>query len=341
MCKHPLKGFKVGTTSNGKDDICVTSYDIDYVVVHHDGHIERCRGEPFNSLYRHPQDKLVSDFIELPCGKCIDCRIKYSKAWADRCMLEASYYDSNYFITLTYDDAHLPFSSYVDNGVIKQAPTLALRDVQLFLKRLRKQGYKFRYFMCGEYGSNTLRPHYHICFFGLKIDDLQLLKKSKHGFDYYISDSISNIWNQGFIIITPLTWETCAYTARYCLKKVNNNLTDFYEKYNVIPEFITMSRNPGIARQYYDEHKADIYEHDELHIATSKGSRKRRPPRYFDKIFEEEFPDEFEKLKENRAVMAEELKRLKLEQTDLNYLDMLAVEEQDLIRRTHTLVREL
>ena len=341
MCKHPLKGFKVGTTSNGKDDICVTSYDIDYVVVHHDGHIERCRGEPFNSLYRHPQDKLVSDFIELPCGKCIDCRIKYSKSWADRCMLEASYYVSNYFITLTYDDDHLPSSSYEDNGVIKQAPTLALRDVQLFLKRLRKQGYKFRYFMCGEYGSTTLRPHYHICFFGLEIDDLQLLKKSKHGFDYYISDTISNIWNQGFIIITPLTWETCAYTARYCLKKVNNNLTDFYEKYNVIPEFITMSRNPGIARQYYDEHKADIYEHDELHIFTSKGSRKRRPPRYFDKIFEEEFPEEFEKLKVNRAVMAEELKKLKLEQTDLNYLDMLAVEEQDLIRRTHTLVREL
>ena len=125
------------------------NYDVDYVVVHHDGHIERCRGEPFNSLYRHPQDKIVSDFIELPCGKCIDCRIKYSKAWADRCMLEASYYDSNYFITLTYDDAHLPFSSYDDNGVIKQAPTLALRDFQLFLKRLRKQGYKFRYFMCG------------------------------------------------------------------------------------------------------------------------------------------------------------------------------------------------
>lgn len=172
-----------------------------------------------------------------------------------------------------------------------------------------------------------MRPHYHLCIFGLHIDDLEFYKKNFSGQEYFNSPSVSDTWNKGFVVITPFSWETAAYTARYCIKKVNNNLSEFFETYNLEPEYVLMSRRPGLAHQYYDDHKNDIYEDDKLYMSTSKGVEIRRPPRYFDKMFEEDFPEVFENLKEHRKEMAEELTRLKLENTSLNYWEMLKVEE--------------
>ena len=105
-------------------------------------------------------DKLLHSgvpFVEIPCGKCIECRLQYSRSWADRCVIEAKKYDHNYFVTLTYDDFYLPKNR-----------SLSKSDFKNFIKYLRKliPNSKIRFFGCGEYGTNPssgdpgLRPHY-------------------------------------------------------------------------------------------------------------------------------------------------------------------------------------
>lgn len=241
-------------------------------------------------------------------------------------------------MTLTYDEDHVPYKYSKDLlGNEWCTPSLCKRDVQLFLKRLRKKFGEFRYFMCGEYGTHTLRPHYHICIFGLDIPDLVEYKKSFNGDQYYNSSSISDTWKKGFVVIAPFNWETAAYTARYCLKKRNNNLNEFYATYNIEPEYVLMSRRPGLAAKYYEDHKDDIYEDDKLYMTTSKGVQEHRPPRYFDKIYEKDFPVQFADLKENRKYMAERLTQLKLENTSLSYWELLRAEEQLKLSRTKIL----
>ena len=99
----------------------------------------------------------VEGTLELPCGQCIGCRLERSRQWAMRCLHEASLYDSNSFITLTYDDSNLPYGG-----------SLNYEDFQKFMKRLRKRiNSKVRFYMGGEYGSEgTMRPHFHACLFG-------------------------------------------------------------------------------------------------------------------------------------------------------------------------------
>ena len=97
-------------------------------------------------------------YMFVPCGQCIACRINHAKEWATRIYGESRMHDENIFLTLTYDDEHLP----KDNSVHKD-------EVQRFMKRLRKAVYpdKVRYFLCGEYGGQFGRPHYHVILFGL------------------------------------------------------------------------------------------------------------------------------------------------------------------------------
>ena len=99
--------------------------------------------------------------VQVPCGKCIGCRLDYSRKWAIRCVLEAQMHKENCFLTLTYDDEHLP-----------KGEKLEKEEMQKFWKRLRKAtGTKIRYYMAGEYGTEGGRPHYHACVFGWKPRD--------------------------------------------------------------------------------------------------------------------------------------------------------------------------
>ena len=148
----------------------------------------------------------------IPCGKCIGCRLAHSRQWAVRCVHEASLHERNCFLTLTFDDAHLPVSGSV-----------SVRDVQLFLKRLRKalsyQNIKIRFFACGEYGDKNLRPHYHLILFNYDFsDDRQLLRQTPYG-PLYISDFLFRLWPYGFHTIGNVTFKSCAYVARYVTKK--------------------------------------------------------------------------------------------------------------------------
>jgi len=202
-----------------------------------------------------------------------------------RCVYESSLYPDNCFLTLTYADSPV---------------SLIPRDLTLFWKRLRKElGVKsLRYFACGEYGEKFSRPHYHACVFGWRPSDL-VLYAIRDGIRLYKSDFLSEVWGEGFVTVGDVTFESAAYVARYVMKKVNlsdGSPTDLLDHYSVDymgcdfvvhPEFVRMSRNPGIARDWYDTYKSDL----EKDYLTLRGA-KMRPPRYFDRLLHDSNPEE-------------------------------------------------
>lgn len=336
MCKHPLKGFTIGTTASGKAELKITSYNCDHV-------------EKVNNVWIPAESKFVSnyasqvsrDWQEIPCGHCIDCRLQHSRMWANRCMMELNYYDpcECWFLTLTYDEEHVP---KVQSDIFQG--TLVKEDLQKFWKRLRRDAdyhgdpARVRYFACGEYGIRG-RPHYHAILYGYPLVDLVTWTQSKSGYIIYRSNKLEKIWGKGIVALSPVTWDTCAYTARYVLKK-SNKIDKIYKIENVCPEFITMSRNPGIGRDYYEEFKDKVYKFDEIILKTQEGGIKVKPPRYFDNLYECKDPDDLKNIKEERKKKRDSLSLLKMSQTDLDYLDMLRAEEETLMSRIKSLRRD-
>lgn len=276
-----------------------------------------------------------SDAVQmLRCGQCTDCRLKYSRDWAIRCSLEASLHKFNYFVTLTYDDDHLPSGSYVDYTGEVFNSTLLRRDVQLFVKNLREwertaNGVtNIKVFYCGEYGSLTSRPHYHLCLFGVsEIPDLQFGFK-KASFTYYKSAKYQSFWSdeykipRGFVDISEVSFDSIAYTARYCLKKQQGKMKkDFIEYYDTLdplerPDlrlqpFVGMSLKPGIAASYFEDNKLQITSEDLVKYQKNFDLYKSKPPRYFDKLFDREDPAAFKRLVARRTDAALHSQRFK------------------------------
>lgn len=256
--------------------------------------------------------------ITLPCGRCHGCRLEKSRTWATRCMHEASLHEENCFITLTY--AELP-----DEG-----PTLVKKHFTNFMKRLRRyldqKDKKIKFFMCGEYGDENLRPHYHAIIFGYNFPDWNFINTSQSGFDIYTSPTLEKIWKKnnpkaGFVQVGTVTFESAAYVARYCTKKITGKKADeidnetglkHYERYDsktgqiitVIPEYATMSRGGtngrGIAFDWIDKYRSDCYPKDYFHI----NGVAIKPPRYYDQILKENDPTMMENIKERRLIKA-------------------------------------
>lgn len=328
-CYSPSRAFPIEVNPSGKPKYFLQPLEVN--------HIELRNGKwcGVNSESRSSYaEKVVSKekSILVPCGRCIGCRLDYSKQWADRCLLELQYHDSSYFITLTYDDEHMPLSDYVDKetGELKVSKTLVKKDFQDFMKRLRKNsGQELRFFMCGEYGTHTKRPHYHAIIFGLKLDDLVFYKRTGNGDNLYNSPFIDKTWNKGYCVIGDVTWESCAYTSRYITKKIYGTQSLVYDELNIIPEFTLMSRKPGIANQYYQENKDKLYKFDHISIKTENGGKKIRPGRYFDKLYAKDFPEDMETIKNFRKEVSEQSQMFKLDKTDLDINEYLKVEEQN------------
>lgn len=330
MCVSPLKAFAVGVTPLGKTDYKITS-----LKVHH---LEVFKGE-YRKIYDNKvspyAQKVIRESIEIPCGDCVECKLAYSRMWADRIMLEAKSWNDSYFLTLTYNNEHLPFTY---DGLM----TLQPKDLQDFIKRLRrhKEPDIIRFFACGEYGDQSNRPHYHGIFFNLKIDDLEYYGQS-NGNPIFISDDISKIWKHGHVIIAPLNWSTAAYTARYCMKKVHGKNKQYYEAVGIEPEFLRMSRRPGIAAQYFEQHYKKIYINDELILSDDSGGRRTKPPRYFDKKLEEVNEAWYKLIKERRRYVAEENKKTMCLIHNLPYEKILENRKLKMEQKTLALFRQL
>lgn len=263
--------------------------------------------------------------IRVPCGKCIGCRLDYSREWASRIVMESmDYPDNSIFLTFTYSDDNVPCtlsdgSDKIIHGV-EQAKkyglnglSLCKKDTQDFWKRLRitidrnyNNPLKLRYYCAGEYGSQTHRPHYHACVFGVP-DDLVEVGKNKFGDSLYDSPLIRESWGLGNITIGKLDFKTAAYTARYTLKKAQGEDHAYNDKLGIAREFVTMSRKPGLGVNYFLQHKDEIYEHDEIVLPASSKDKPNvvKPPRYFDILFNADSPKDMAKIKQQRGIAAE------------------------------------
>ena len=362
MCTKPLKGFKYGKTAKGKDNYIITSYKVDHLEVRPNGKIEKCYD---NSII----NRAITSFIDIPCGKCLECRLEYSKQWANRCMLEAQQYENNCFVTLTYNDDHIPVNLFPSEYNIEtgepisynESFTLYKKDLQNFIKRLRsdlnrtgnydkdgnsvylkktdKDYHDIKYFACGEYGGKTKRPHYHLIIFNFKPNDLIPIGQNISGDMYYKSPYLEKLWPNGFNLVANVTWNSCAYVSRYVTKKISNNVTDqIYKNLNVDPEFIIMSK--GIGKKWYILNNVCYATFENNYIKTDEGARKISPNRYFDKLLDKENPDLLCEIKKKRKDFQYYHKKIELQNTNLPYLDYLDIKESNLSNKTKSLRRK-
>ena len=149
----------------------------------------------------------------VPCGKCVECLSQKRNDWSVRLYYEMQKYSTPpAFITLTYDDDHLPTMVDVDTGEL--VPVVSKRDLQLFFKRLRKRVPGIRYFFCSEYGPTTNRPHYHGIIFNLPQKYFSLYLRCCTD---DLNKLISDCWKNGFTSSYLAKPAAIHYCTKYCL----------------------------------------------------------------------------------------------------------------------------
>lgn len=264
--------------------------------------------------------------VTVPCGQCVGCRLERSRQWAIRCLHEASLHPRNSFITLTFNNDNLPRDRSLD-----------VRHFQLFMKRLRKRfGDGIRFFHCGEYGEKFGRPHYHACLFNFDFEDKKLWKVVR-GNKLYTSESLQELWPYGFSTIGEVTFQSAAYVARYIMKKITGDDADEHysracpltgEVWRIRPEYVTMSRRPGIGKGWLEKYQSDVYPRDFVVV----NGKKMKPPKYYDAQFEIDQPAVMRKIKKRRVKGA-------ALHTDNNTPDRLQVREAVQKARLKKLIR--
>lgn len=301
---------------------------------------EQYQGEKtLDFIPRTYQDGKYHDFIQIPCGKCIGCRMDYSRSWADRMTYHSiGKEDCSYFITLTYDDKK---QSELDYNPIYDIYSLNYEHTTDFIKKLRN---KFRdaeidYYYSGEYGDKQFRNHFHMIAYNLFIPDLEFYKLNDLGDPLYTSNIIESLWTYGFCTIGLFNWRSAAYTARYVEKKRDGRAMVEYTALGLEPEKCRCSRRPGIAYDYYIDNYKDIWLNSGLRVDRSVNSQgKLGVPRYFRKlacdkgIGLDEFGEWQRKSLEHQNIMTP----LKLDNSSFdlsNIRDMLTFEEREILSR--------
>lgn len=286
--------------------------------------------------YWDPESKIFSEpwhdpdrLFRVPCNRCIGCRLDYARQWSNRLVLELQDNPNALFITLTYNDQNVPISE-------KGFKTVSVRDCQLFMKRLRKHfsDRKIRFFLCSEYGSTTLRPHYHGIFYGLSLSDfpdLEFYKFNKLNQPLYKSDLLAKeIWKNGFCTIGGVTRESCSYTARYMLKKLKGPDSLFYSERAIAPEFTLSSRRPGIGFGYLESNPEFT---NEISVFDGEKIVSFPMPKKLLEKYGQLHPDEYNTFKEARKVVATSAELLEYNKTDLDYLEYLDLKESAIYRK--------
>ncbi|AXH74925.1 MAG: replication initiator protein [Microviridae sp.] len=230
---------------------------------------------------------------EIPCGRCLGCRLERSRQWAIRCMHEARLHPDNCFITLTYDEDHAAQLPFAETG----RPGLDPRHFVLFMKRLRKAyGEGIRFFQCGEYGEQTLRPHHHALLFNHRFPDQRVWNtNSKHS--TYVSESLESLWGHGLCSIDEVNFATASYVARYSMKKIYGPEAEAHYQGRQ-PEYLTMSRRPGIGSGFFDKYEQEIYNRDSCLV----NAKEVKPPSYYD--------DKLAKLDNDRYLLIKDARKL-------------------------------
>lgn len=315
---------------------------------------------------------LFNDYrtVTVPCGQCSGCRLKRSREWAARCVHEKQLHQFSAFITLTYDDKHLPPDR-----------SFRYRDIQNFLKRLRRLASRntnrsllverewaspfinalsakhhcndlisellggiaakpaITFYLGAEYGEREGRPHYHILLFGAEFADRLYLKRTPSGEKIYVSRTLQQLWPLGFSSTANVTFESAAYVARYVMAKRtgDGNKTHYEiidpetaEIHTKRKEFNTMSKRPALGSSWMRKYSSDIYTTGKMIMR----GHAQYPPRYYDKLYARIDQAGMENFKHGRYMEA-------LLHRDNQTDERLAVQEQVQAARTKTLKRGL
>ena len=260
-----------------------------------------------------------TEAIEVRCANCIGCRLSKARDWAVRINHEASQHKENSFITLTYEDKHLPTYGGLDPD-----------HWTSFINKLRKSlpDKKIRYYMCGEYGTNLLehnqlgRPHFHAIIFGHDFSDDRIFFKERNGNDTYLSPRLDKAWGKGASEIGSVTMESAGYVAGYVVKKINgDSAKDHYmrvdqesgEFVRIKPEFARMSRGQskgsgGIGRGWYEKYHDDLAKG----FLTING-QECAIPQFYKKILKDRNPEVAERIEEEQKKSIKKQDRWNLE----------------------------
>lgn len=239
--------------------------------------------------YRAPGGGVVFDskagysdrHLELACGQCKGCKLRRAQDWAVRCVHESQMHEQSCFVTLTYDEEHLPSDG-----------SLHPEHFRLFMRRLRRQVPKVRYFHCGEYGEQTLRPHYHALLFGVDFHADRALLRDRPSGRLYRSPRLEELWGHGFAPLGAVTMESAAYVAGYVMKKQSGEQAEVAyarpgpdgELVSVKRPYVTMSRKPGLGSAWFERFRGDVFPSDQVII----GGKSYPVPRFYLELMDED-----------------------------------------------------
>lgn len=250
---------------------------------------QRADGGPLSFAAPNPgNDPHTWKAIDVPCGHCILCRQEQARQWGVRITHEASLWEESSFVTLSYDDKHLPLHRSLD-----------FQDLEHFWKRLRHHVGKLRYFAVGEYGEQTQRPHYHACIFGHAFVEHRQIIRDKPTL-LWTSPLLAECWGKGHVAVGALNFQTAQYTASYTLKKLKTGQQyvrideETGELIRLVQPQPRMSRN--IAREWWIRYGNQVADHDLVII----NGRKQKPPKAYDRWLAEYEPERVETIKQKR-----------------------------------------
>ena len=329
VCYHPIKAFYPLYTDKqgkrylkfGRNRHALIAESLDWIWKQEDDlglfadKVIYDKDNPYPVFYNFNGEEVGLN-ITVPCGKCLGCRLDYSRNWAIRSTNEAfmhSYYNNCSFLTLTFNDDML--------NRRENPHSLNKAAMVSWMKRFRKAvkahyNTEFRFMLCGEYGTRKKRPHYHLIVYGFNFPDkyvFQVRKIKNQKVYYYRSPFLESIWRPahstdsfGFSVLGEVNFESSAYVARYVTKKLFGKYADIVYK-DKEPEFLKVSRMPGLGYDFFKKYYIDIVRRG--YINTSKGFKAPIPRYYIDQLkkFDPQLYDvykltQFENLCDNLAV---------------------------------------
>lgn len=265
----------------------------------------------------------------LPCQRCLLCTRRYRKMWSLRILHELRSYTRACCLCLTVSDDFIDSVFPRLDGSVWHS--LSYKPFQNFMKRLRRHldyydvayDKPLRFFMCGEYGDEFHRPHYHVILFGFApADCVPLVNKP----GLFVSSLISQLWPFGVHSVSSVDAERASYIAGYVDKKLDNDRMCWVDNH-VNPEFVSMSRGckklgtGGIGKSFFDKFcDSDLYPEnsDGSFVRTCAVDRRGyyvKMPKYYDDLLLLRDPEKFDRMIAARKVGASEL--------DLNLEDWL------------------
>lgn len=230
--------------------------------------------------------------LQVPCGTCICCREEQARQWAIRIAHEATLHQHNSFVTLTYDENHIPKFGSLD-----------YKHCTDFLKRLRKAKGSTRYYLVGEYGDESLRPHYHLCIFGHSFSEDRIITRTQPHL-LWTSPALTKIWGNGNVTVGALTFETARYTASYVTKKLKSKQR-YVRIDETTGELVAVEQprafmSDNLGKDWWLQYGHQLEYNDYVII----NGKKQKPPKAYDRWLGEIKPTAIQEIKTKREKLA-------------------------------------